>query len=298
MSISAATRRASRRRLSRREWNPDLSWPVGLGLIAPGLALLGLFLLWPLVRLISVSFRGSSTHAYEKLFGSSADLESFKRTFAISALVTLAVIAIGIFLAWEMRTGAPAKRATIAFLVVFPLMTSVVVRNYALIVIFGRRGVINEALLGAGLVAKPIGILYTDTAVAIGMIYTLLPYAVLPLYASFVTIDLDLVRAAQSLGASGVHAFRSVVIPLAVSSIFATAALSFVLSLGFYITPIVLGSANNPFVANRISNSVFVFFDLPHAAAAALVLLGAALLCIGLTLRAVGLERIQRAVAA
>lgn len=275
-------------------WQPEPSWGVGAALIAPGLALIVLGFVWPLGRLVSVSLQGHSLDAYRALFESTGDTRAFIRTLSTSAIVTLAAVAIGAFLAWEMRTGGKTRRRLVTVCVLFPLWTSVVVRNYALTIVLQRRGILNDILVSLGLVNQPVEFLYRTPAVAIGMLYTLLPYATLPLYATFINIDMDLVRAARSLGAGPARAARSVVVPLAILSIVATGALVFVLSLGFYVTPIILGSAQEPFVANRIATDVFVLFDLPRASAAGVVLLMIALACLGLTWRAVGFNRIQR----
>jgi mannopine transport system permease protein len=276
-------------------WHLEPSRFVGLLLVAPGLLLLGFFFLWPLGKLVDESLPGRSFKAYDTVFHSSGDMHALERTFILTLITTVVTILLGGFLAWEMRTGSPLKRSVIGISVVFPLLTSVVIRNYSLTIILQRRGIINDLVVNSGLRKQPLSLLYTNGSVAIGMLYTMLPYAVLPLYAAFRTIDLDLVSAARSLGATGRLAFRKVVLPLSLPSVISTAALVFVLSLGFYVTPILLGSAEKPFVANRVANHVFVFFDLPRAAATGVILLVAALISVALVTRWVGVERLQKA---
>jgi putative spermidine/putrescine transport system permease protein len=125
----------------------------------------------------------------------------------------------------------------------------------------------------------------------------MVPYAVLPLYATFVQIDDELLWAAQSLGASYLRAFGSVVMPLAVPSFLATGAIVLVVALGFYITPLLLGGPQSQFLATAISIQIFNLFDLPGAAASGVLLLASAVICVGLAWSAVGGERIRRALA-
>jgi putative spermidine/putrescine transport system permease protein len=143
----------------------------------------------------------------------------------------------------------------------------------------------------------PFELLYTSKAVFIGMLYQLLPYAILPLYATFTNIQTELVRAAASLGARPFRAFRSVVIPLAIPSIIATSTLVFIIGIGFYLTPLLLGPASAPFLANRVYNDVYVFFDLPRAAATCVILIVIASVAIAITWRIVGVERMKKAIA-
>ncbi len=276
-------------------WNIEPSPWIGVVLVAPALLLLGFFFLWPLVKLVQESLPNNSFSAYSTVFHSPGDMDAFGRTFVLSIVTTALAIAIGGFLAWEMRTGSALKRNLVGLSVVFPLLTSVVIRNYSLTIILQRRGILNDLVVRSHLSDQPLNLLYTNGSVAIGMLYTMLPYAVLPLYAAFRTIDLDLVLAARSLGANGPRAFRRVVLPLSLPSVISTAALVFVLSLGFYVTPLLLGSAEKPFVANRVATDVFVFFDLPRAAAIGVILLVAALVSVAAVTRWVGVERLQKA---
>jgi ABC-type spermidine/putrescine transport system permease subunit I len=147
------------------------------------------------------------------------------------------------------------------------------------------------------MIAEPLDLLYTQTAVIIGMVYQLLPYAVLPLYVSFASIDLDLIQAAEGLGASRVRAIASIVTPLATPGILATATIVYVISLGFYLTPVILGGATSPFTATLISQNIFDFFDLAGASVSAILLLLGALIAVTLGYLLVGRERLRRALA-
>jgi putative spermidine/putrescine transport system permease protein len=179
--------------------------------------------------------------------------------------------------------------------ILLPTWMGVVVKNYAFVIILGREGVLSVTLQDLHLTSGPVDLLYTPTAVIIGMVYTVLPYAVLPLYATFVTISLNLPKAAETLGATRSRAIASVVFPLARPALFATMIISFILSLGFYLTPVVLGGTSGTFVASLVQSDVFLFFDLPDAAAlgTTLLLVATAVLSIGFWL--LGSERLRQA---
>ena len=173
----------------------------------------------------------------------------------------------------------------------------VVVKNYAFVVILGRDGIVSVVLQDIGLRSTPTDLLYTPAAVVIGMVYTMLPYAVLPLFASFVNVSLELPKAAESLGASRTRAMTTIVLPLAWPAIFATGIIVFVLSLGFYLTPVILGGTSGTFVATLVQNDIFAFFDYPDAAALGTVLVIGATLVLSVGFWLIGPERLRRAIA-
>jgi mannopine transport system permease protein len=170
-----------------------------------------------------------------------------------------------------------------------------VVKNYSIVILLSGEGPLNKLLGLLGL--APLSLLYTSTAVGIGMVYTMIPYAAFSLYGVFRTIDETLLDAARSLGASRLRVARTVVLPLALPGIVASAALVFAISLGFYVSPVLLGGAQTPFMASYIQDYIFTFFDYPLAAAASVILLAVALAALALALRLVGRERLMRAVA-
>ncbi|CAA9566008.1 MAG: hypothetical protein AVDCRST_MAG59-3044 [uncultured Thermomicrobiales bacterium] len=281
-----------------RAWRAEPSAAVGLLLLAPALLLLGLFFVVPIVRIVWVAVAEPSFgfDRFADFFASPAARRSLLTTLRISAIVTLVATLLGLLIAWELRSS-PSKwrRAALWSATLFPLWTSVVVRNYAFTILLQRRGVVNTALVNAGIVDEPLGILYTDTAVVLGMLYTMLPYAILPIYASLVNVDLALVGAAESLGASRPRAVAGIVLPLIAPSVFAAAAITFVVSVGFYITPILLGGPEAPFLATFIDQQLFSLYDFPAAAATASVLFLAAVVVVGLAWRVVGFEQLRRA---
>lgn len=281
-----------------RHWRSDPSAAVGLLLLAPALVLLVLLFVVPIVRIAWVALADPSFgfDRFADFFQSPASRRSLLTTLRISLVVTVLATLVGLIVAWELRSSPSRwKRAALWSAALFPLWTSVVVRNYAFTILLQRKGVVNTALVGAGVVEEPIGILYTDTAVILGMLYTMLPYAILPIYASLVNLDPALVAAAESLGASRPRAIAGVVLPLIAPSVFAAAAIVFVVSVGFYITPILLGGPDAPFLATFIDQQLFSLYDFPGAAATATVLFATAILVVAVAWRVVGFEQLRKA---
>ncbi len=283
---------------SGRAWRNDPSAAVGLLLLAPALVLLLLFFVVPILRIfwVALSDPSFSLDRFGDFFASPAARRSLLTTLRVSAIVTVLATLIGLIVAWELRTTSSRwKRAALWLATLFPLWTSVVVRNYAFTILLQRKGILNTALISTGIIDEPLSILYTDVAVVLGMLYTMLPYAILPIYASLVNLDTSIVSAAESLGASRPRAVRDVVLPLIAPSVFAAAAITFVVSVGFYITPILLGGPDSPFLATFIDQQLFSLYNFPAAAATASILFLTAAIVVGFAWRIVGFEQIRKA---
>lgn len=283
-----------------RAWRNEPSALVGLLLLAPALLLLALFFVVPIVRIIWVALTEPDfgLDRFADFFRSPAAMRSLLTTLRVSAIVTLLGTLLGLVIAWDLRTTRSRwKRAALWAATLFPLWTSVVVRNYAFTILLQRKGIVNTALVSTGVIPEPLGILYTDTAVILGMLYTMLPYAILPIYASLVNVDLTLVSAAESLGASRARAIAGIILPLIAPSVFAAAAITFVVSVGFYITPILLGGPDAPFLATFIDRQLFSLYDFPGAAATASILFVTAALVVGIAWRIIGFDHLRRALA-
>ncbi len=278
-------------------WDPVLANRWALALVAPLLlALLG-FVVYPLVKLTIDSLTtGEGPHNYLAVIESSAGRRSLITTLVAGAAVSVAAVVIGGLLAWYIRTARRVSVRVLLWLAVLvPFWMGTVVKNYAIVILLSGEGPLNKLLGLLGF--APLSLLYTSTAVGIGMVYTMIPYATFSLYGVFHTIDETLLDAARSLGASRLRAARTVVLPLALPGIVASAALVFAISLGFYVSPVLLGGAQTPFMASYIQDYIFTFFDYPLAAAASVILLAVALAALALALRLVGRERLVRAVA-
>ncbi|MCB1972284.1 MAG: ABC transporter permease, partial [Geminicoccaceae bacterium] len=159
---------------------------------------------------------------------------------------------IGFPTAWFIATRSPRARPLWLFLITIPFWTNLLIRTFAIMEVIRNQGLLNSALIGAGLIDQPLQILYTDTAVLIGMVYVYLPLMVLPLYAAIDRFDFRLVEAGYDLYASRWRVLRRVILPIVRPGIIAGSILVFVPSLGAYVTPRVLGGGKNMMIGNFI----------------------------------------------
>ncbi len=197
-------------------------------------------------------------------------------TIRISLIVTIATLLLGYPVAYLLAHLPPARANLLLILVLVPFWSSILVRSYAWMVLLGRDGIINQLLLSLGLISTPLRLLYTTFAVYIAMIHVLLPFMILPLYASLRAIDANLLRAAASLGARPAAAFRQIILPLSLPGISAGCLLVFILALGFYITPALVGGPRDLTMAVLIQQQIDQL-NWPLGSALAVVLLAAAL---------------------
>jgi ABC-type spermidine/putrescine transport system permease subunit I len=248
---------------SRTGWLPAL----------PALVLLFAFFLFPVVRMLGFSLEAGSLDWYAKALGEELYLRVFWNTFEIALVVTAVCLLIGYPLGFLIATTSPGW-ATLGFVfVLLPLWTSVLVRTYAWMVLLGRNGVFNRSLIDLGVIADPIPMLNNFTGVLIGMVHVLLPYMVLPVYGAVRRLDPALVAAAEGLGASSWSIFWRIYLPLTLPGIFAGATIVFVLSLGFFITPALLGGGKVMMLAVLIEQQIHQTLNWPFAAALSAVLL-------------------------
>jgi mannopine transport system permease protein len=268
-----------------------------LMLVAPLLVVLLGLVLYPLMKLIVGSLsEGGGLKNYAAVFESSAGRRSLVTTLVAGALVSFGAVVLGGTLAWYIRvTRRRPVKIALWLAVLVPFWMGTVVKNYSIVLLLSAEGPLNK--LSEALGSGSLSVLYTSTAVAIGMIYTMIPYAALCLYGVFVTVDDTLPLAARGMGASRLYAARTVVLPLALPGIVAATALVFSISLGFYVTPVLLGGAQTPFLASFIGDYIFTFFDYPVASAASVILLVAAMVTLAAALCALGRDRLARAVA-
>ena len=240
------------------------------------------FLFYPVVQLMLASLSGGSLQHFQRVLDP-LYLQVFWQTLTISCYVTVFCLLLGYPVAHFMCV-APSRWATVGFVfILLPLWTSVLVRTYAWIILLGRSGVLNRALLTLSLVDKPLPLLYNMPGVLIGMVHVLLPLMILPLYAVMRRIDPDLLKAAATLGASPLRAFTHVYLPLSLPGVLAGSTLVFILSVGFYTTPALMGGGKVLNVAMVIEQQSRL--DLPFAAALAICLLFATLLIYGISSR-------------
>lgn len=257
------------------------SW-TSFALTLPALVFLGVFFVFPLSRLFGLSVEGWSFDAYGRVFRDGLYTAIFLRTFEIAATVTIVCFIIGYPVAFFLATTTRFWRLLGFAFVMLPLWTSVLVRTYAWMVILGRNGIVNRFLIDFGFIERPLTLLNTPFAVLLGMVHVMLPFMILPIYSAVARIDPDLPPAARGLGASPLRVFTAVYWPLTLRGAIAGVMLTFVVSLGFYITPALLGGGKVTMIAMVIEQQVREFLAWDFGGALSVVLLGATLVAVAL----------------
>lgn len=252
--------------------------PGELARLVPLLLLFLLFFDLPLALTLGWSFRdpeagGFTLGNYVEFFTSNLYLPVIWRTFVIAAIVTGTCALLGYPLAlWMSRLTATRQVLAVGFVVV-PFWVSILVRTYAWIVVLGNGGVINRVLQDVGLTDKPVSFLYNQFGVIVGMVNLLLPYLVLPLFAAMLRVDGRLLHVAATLGASKRTIFWRVFFPITLPALVAGMVLTFIPSLGFFITPAILGGGKVQMVANMMDSLINRFPHWELAAAISVCLL-------------------------
>jgi ABC-type spermidine/putrescine transport system permease subunit I len=271
-------------------------WLLG-SLALPGLLLIGSIALAPIVWLFWLSFRdahGVTLAHYARLLHPSY-LITLASTFELSFLVTFICILLGYPLAYVIAQARPRIAAILLLLVLFPIWTSLLVRCYAWLVLLQRRGLINTWLSDLGLIDTPLRLVHNFTGTSIGMVHIMLPFMVLPLYASMRAINPDYIRAAANLGASPVQAFWQIFVPLSLPGLVAGIVIVFVLCLGFYVTPALLGGGRVMMWSMQIERNVSYYGDWGAASALGVVLLVLTLGILWLLGRVIGFDKLTGA---
>jgi putative spermidine/putrescine transport system permease protein len=233
---------------------PARQIPAGAAYVAPLLLFMLLVFNLPIALMLSWSVAAPPDMLahYGQIFERAVYLKVLGNTFRIALIATVVCVALGYPLAYWMRGLSPGRQMIAIALVVLPFWVSILVRSYAWIVILGNDGLINRMLEGLGLIGTPMSFLYNEFGVILGTANVLLPFLVLPLFASMLRLDERLLQAAASLGASSWTVFWRVFFPLTLPSLAAGAILVFILSLGFFITPAILGGGRVPMIANML----------------------------------------------
>lgn len=203
-------------------------------------------------------------------------------TFRLAVITSVVCGVVGYPLAYWIRCLSPRPQFIAITLVLLPFWISVLVRTYAWIVVLGNAGMVNRTLLWLGLVTSPVAFLYNTLGVTIGTTNVLLPFLVLPLLAAMLKMDDRLFQAAATLGASRLAIFWRIFFPLTLPAFAAGIVLVFILTLGFYVTPAILGGGRVPMVANMLDVLINIMPRWELAAAISTLLLGATLLLFGL----------------
>lgn len=280
-------------------------------LLSPAMIVIGIFGLFPLTITLIYSFLSPgvyggvtwefSTNAYvqflfdrdifdDTLEFSTTYLSIYGRSIGLAFGATIGALIVGFPTAYFIASKPPEQRNLWLFLITLPFWTNLLIRTYAILLIIRDEGIINISLSSVGLIDQPIGILYTDFAVFTGLIYSYLPFMVLPLYASLEKLDFRLVEAAYDLYASRFQVLRHIIVPMAKPGIVAGCILVFIPGLGAYITPELLGGGKELMIGNLIALQFGGSRNWPFGSAAALILMVVVMLSLIIYVRYAGKE--------
>jgi len=271
----------------------EYSLVASLFLLLPVIFLYLIFFIYPLARLFPISlFQPDFTlDNYIHFIDKPLYIKVLLRTLRVSAIVSAVCLLIGYPVAYLLAFTKGRRRMIYLGCIILPFWTSILVRNYAWIILLQRKGVINTVLQWVELIDKPLRLLYTEPAVQIGMIHFLLPFMILPIYSVLKRIDPNLVLAASNLGAKPWSAFFHVTFPLSFPGVGAGLSIVFIIGLGFFITPALLGGPNDLMISTLIEKQINVD-DWPFASAIAFILLFITVILIMIFNKIVGLNRL------
>lgn len=243
--------------------------------LLPGIVLLIFFLFLPLLSILwpTVFPEGFSLSSYVSFFQDEYYMEILIRTIRIAIVATIVCIILGVPTAYFISRCEAKWKGILIAISIFPMLTNSVVRSFAWINILGKNGVINNFLLGIGLIDEPIGMLYTEFSVLIGTIYLFLPIMIMTLVGVMDHIDNDMMEAAESLGASKLKAFIKIVLPLSVPGIITGAVLVFTGALTAYTTPQLLGGNKSLVLATLIYQRAMSLNDWVGAGVIAFIMI-------------------------
>ena len=273
-----------------------LEWLKLFGLSSPAILLILIILIIPVGWLFYVSFIGAdgnfSLENYGRMIKSKSYARIFRVTFEVSFLTTGLCILIGYPLAYFI-SGLPNRMANICLItVLLPFWTSLLVRTYAWLVLLQKRGLINDWAISLGLWEEPIKLVHNLTGTLIGMVHIMLPFLILPVYSAMKAIDQDYMKAAANLGADPKRAFWTVFFPLTTPGLFAGALMVFILCIGFFVTPAVLGGGKVIMVSMKIVSNIELFVNWGAASALGVVLLVLTIVILWIASRFLNLEQL------
>lgn len=276
------------RRLNRRE-----QW-VQMNFLVPCLLFLVLFFFVPLAMFLSNAFfdPGFTLEHFEKAFTRPLYMKTLVKTLKLSLTTTIVCVILAYPVAFVITHTSGKVKTAILILVLIPFWTNILVRMFAWLAILGRNGVINSNLIAMGAIDEPISLLYNYFAVVLGMTHYMLPFMILPIYSVMAAIPANLTDAAANLGATPFRAFLRVFLPLSLPGVGAGCLLVFILSLGFFITPALMGGAKDTMFAQIIEIQINQMLNWGFAAALSTILLVLTIILYLIYDRLLGVDRI------
>ncbi|PWE57348.1 spermidine/putrescine ABC transporter permease [Metarhizobium album] len=272
------------------------------GFVAPALVWTVAFFVVPFLFMAAMSLwsrqgreivRAWNLDNYLRFFGENALLKGLSNSLEITLTVTVLSVLLAYPLAWIIAERVPKRfQRTALILAILPFWTSYVVRSYSWLLVLTKNGVINQALLGIGIISEPLEIASTRTATVIGFVHFFVMLLTLTIYANLVQLSPNYRRAAADLGANGLQTFWHVILPLTLPGIMTGAFLTFVLCIGDYITPQILGGNNELVLPQIIMLQIGRRADLPMASALSIVLMLAVTLAYALCARWLKIDRV------
>ena len=276
-----------------------------VSLVAPSVIFILGFLAFPLWRMFLLSFGSAESNSvtysfetldqYRRVFSSTPYQRVILNTFWISFLTTVSCILAGYPTAYVLATVSDRVRKALLAVLVLTMWTSILIRTFAWRVILGRRGLVNEAMEWVGLIDDPLSLVFNRTGTLVGMIHILLPLLILPVFAVMREIPRQYMLAAANLGAGPLRAWWRVYLPLSLPGVGAGALLVFILSLGFFITPAMLGGASDRMISNMIALQISDLNNWEFASALTFLLLTVTLALYFLYARFMSFEQLYRA---
>lgn len=266
-------------------------------LATPAFFLILLLLVIPVGWLFWQSFYadGFTLEYYRQVLTGEIYWSTFTLTFRLSFMITLLALVLGYPVAYAATVLPHRWTLVILLLVILPFWTSVLVRVYAWTILLQRTGVVNDWLMSLGLIDNPLHLIYNELGTVIGTVHILLPFMILPLYSTMQKIPRNLMVAGESLGGSPFYVFRRVFFPLSLGGVIAGSTLVFILCLGFYLTPELMGGGDTIMVSMVVARNVEVFLDWGAASAVSAVLFICVLAILYVASRVVPVERIMGA---
>jgi putative spermidine/putrescine transport system permease protein len=269
----------------------DAGWWV---LLLPAFLLMTVLYLAPILQVLAISVTkpAPGLDNYERLFTSIGVQRVIGTTLRICVITTLVALVLGYALSYVIALASPRVQRWWLLGVLLPLWISVLVRAFAWVTLLRRQGLVNQGLQALGVIDEPLALVWNELGIVVGMVHYMVPYAVLPMLAAMKEIDPRLLAAARGLGASRLTTFRRVFLPLSAPGLVAAGVLVFIFSLGFYITPAILGGGKTLMAAEWIKLQILDLVRWGMGAMLATVLVVAILVMLAVLSRLVNLRRL------